>query len=66
MRAVSQGGITVSAAAKQHVVPRKTLDDRIKGRVEHGTNPGPSTVLTAEEEVRWLPIYSIWPSAASL
>jgi len=31
-------------------VPRKTLDDRIKGRVQHGTAPGPSTVLTAEEE----------------
>ena len=50
MRAVQQDGMTVSAAAKQYVVPRKTLDDRIKGHVEHGTNPRPSTVLTAEEE----------------
>ena len=49
-RAVQQGGTTVSAAAKQHSVPRKTPDDRIEGHVEHGANPGPSTVLTAEEE----------------
>ena len=50
MRAVQQDGMTVSAAAKQHLVPRKTLDNWIRGRVKHGTNPGPSTVLTAEEE----------------
>ena len=31
-------------------VPRKTLDDRIKGRVQHGLWPGSSTVLTAKEE----------------
>ena len=29
---------------------RKTLDDRVKGRVKHGTKPGPDTVLTEEEE----------------
>ena len=50
MRAVQEEGKTVTAAAKQHSVPRKTLDDRIKGRVTHGSNPGPSTVLTAREE----------------
>ena len=31
-------------------MPRKTLDDRIKGRIKHGCKPGPSTALTAEEE----------------
>ena len=31
-------------------VPRKTLDDCIKGRVQHGSTPGVDTVLTAEEE----------------
>jgi hypothetical protein len=50
MRAVQQEGKTVSAAAKQHAVQPKTLDDRIRGRVIHGSNPGPSTVLTAREE----------------
>ena len=49
MTAVKQG-VSVIAAARQHSVPRKTLDDRIKGRVTHGSNPGPSTVLTAREE----------------
>ena len=50
MRAVQEEGMTVNAAAKQFRVPKKTLDDRIKGRVEHGSRPGPSTALTAEEE----------------
>ena len=50
MRAVQVEGRTVSAAAKQLRVPRKTLDDRVKGHVEHGSCPGPSTALTAEEE----------------
>ena len=50
MRAVQEAGKTVTAAAKQHSVPRKTLDDRIKGRVIHGSNLGPSTVLTTREE----------------
>ena len=31
-------------------VPRRTLDDRIRGRVSNGSLPGPSTVLTKEEE----------------
>ena len=31
-------------------VPRKSLDDRVKGRVQHGTNPGLNTALTTEEE----------------
>ena len=31
-------------------MPRKTLDDRVKGRVIHGSNPGPPTTPTSEEE----------------
>ena len=46
----SAEGRTVSAAAKQFRVPRKTLDDRVKSRVEYGSRPGPSTALMAEEE----------------
>ena len=49
MRAV-QEGTTVSAAAKKFQVPRKTLDDRVKGRVQHGKNAGPATALTVEEK----------------
>ena len=32
------------------LVPRKTLDDRIKDRVTHGSKPGVSTALTSIEE----------------
>ena len=42
--------LTVAAAAIRFKVARKTLEDRVKGRVKHGTAPGPKTVLTAEEE----------------
>ena len=49
MEAVKEGQ-SVSGAAKQFGVPRRTLDDRVKGRVEHGTHPGPKSVLSAEEE----------------
>ena len=31
-------------------VPRKTLDDRVKGQVVQGSNPGPPTALTSDEE----------------
>ena len=49
-KAVQEEGTTVSGASKQFSVPRKTLDDRIKGHVKHGCKPGPSTALTAKEE----------------
>ena len=42
--------MTINAAATKFSVPRKTLDDRIKGRVQHGSTPGVDTILTAEEE----------------
>ena len=50
MNDVQQEGTSVSAAARKFNIPRKTLDDRIKGRVRHGSRPGPSTALTAEDE----------------
>ena len=46
MKAVEDGE-KVSTAAKQFRVPRKSLDDWVKGRVQHGTNLGPNTT---EEE----------------
>ena len=45
-----QDGESVYSVSKKFKVPRRTLDDRIKGRVKHGTNPGRKTVLTTEEE----------------
>ena len=50
MDAVKSGHFTITAAATQFSVPRKTLDDRIKGRVTHGSKPGVSTALTFIEE----------------
>ena len=50
MDAVKSGHFTISAAATQFSVPRKTLDNRTKGRVIHGSKPGVSTALTSIEE----------------
>ena len=41
---------SINRAAKDHNVPPSTLKDRLSGRVKHGSNPGPSPYLTAEEE----------------
>ena len=49
MEAVKRG-ISVSGAARQFQVPPKTLDDCVKGHVQHGAKPGPGTALTVEEE----------------
>ncbi len=43
MEAVSSGEMTVTASSRVFKVPRKTLDDRIKGNVAHGTKPGRTT-----------------------
>ena len=50
MEAATSGEMTVSASSRVFNVPRKTLDDRLKGHVIHGTKPGVTTVLTSEEE----------------
>ena len=47
---VRKNDMTIYSAAAKFSVPRKTLDDRIKGLVKHGSKPGPSTILSAEEE----------------
>ena len=44
MEAVSGGKMNTNAAAKSFGVPRKTLGDRMKGKVRHGTKPGATTV----------------------
>ena len=43
-------GMLVKTAAEAHGVPVSTLRDRIKGRVVHGTKPGPKPYLSACEE----------------
>ena len=39
IEAVKSKEKSISAASKKFNVPRKTLDDRIKGRVKHGSKP---------------------------
>ena len=46
MKAVSDKEMAITQAAAKYSVPH----DRIKKKVEHGSRPGPSTVLTKEEE----------------
>ena len=50
IKSVLDGTLSANKAADIHGVPRTTLKDRLSGRVEHGTNPGPKPYLTAEEE----------------
>ena len=64
MEAVKSRRMTVTAAATTFSVPRKTLDDRVKGLVNHGKKPGDSTVLTAKKKHLSFPIFSTWQSEA--
>ena len=36
-------------AAREFNVPATTLKDRLSGRVEHGSKPGPAPYLTEDE-----------------
>ena len=49
MNAVSKG-CSVNRAAAEHGIPRTTLQDRISGKVQHGTRPGPTPYLNKSEE----------------
>lgn len=42
--------MNVSEASREYSVPRKSLENRIKKRVVHGTLPGPRRVLNDEED----------------
>lgn len=48
--AVMTDGLRVSHAAATFGVPRKTLDDRVKGKVQLGCKHGNQTALTPEDE----------------
>jgi len=58
---VTKRTLTVSQAASTYHVPRKTLDDRVKGQVVHGTKPRRGTVLTDKERKPCVATLSIWP-----
>ena len=50
IEAVKSKEKSITAASKKFNVPRKTLDDRIKDRVKHGSKPGVCTALTFVQE----------------
>lgn len=52
MKAVKDGKLNITAAARNHGVPRTTLHDRIKGNVLHGAKPGPKPYLTMNEKTK--------------
>ena len=43
-------GCSVARVAVKHGVPRTTFNDRIAGKVKHGTKPGPVPYLSQEEK----------------
>ena len=53
MKAVAEG-TSITGAAREHGVPRTTLQDRILGKVTHGTKPGPKRYLNEVEEKKLL------------
>ena len=50
MEAVNSGEMGPNQAAREFDVPATTLKDRVSGRVQHGSKPGPASYLTEEEE----------------
>jgi hypothetical protein len=45
-----ENGMKIRHASELYGVPKSTLHDRVTGKVQHGTRPGPSAYLTEEEE----------------
>jgi len=45
-----QEGLPIYTSAREHGVPRTTLQDRILGKVKHGAKPGPQPYMTSEQE----------------
>ena len=50
MNAVLVEKMKCGTAAKKYNVPRKSLENGVKGRVTHGVKPGPTTILSSEDE----------------
>ena len=50
MKSVLEEGLPVRKAAEHYDVPRSTLNDRIQGKVIHGSHSGPSRYLNDAKE----------------
>ena len=62
MEAVKSGKLGVNEASRTYGLPSTTLKDRMRGRVVHGTNPGPRPFLDEQEEKFSLTIWFRQPS----
>ena len=49
IKAVEYGNSHMNQTAMTHGVPKTTLKDRLSGRIEHGSKPGPDLYLNDEE-----------------
>ena len=56
IEAVQTGQSGINHAAIDHGVPPTTLKDRICGRVQNNTNPGPAKYLSDKEKSDLLPL----------
>ena len=56
VREIAEGNMTVRKAAVTYGIPKSTLHDHVKGKVQLGAGVGAQRYLTDEEEevVRWL------------
>ena len=45
IKAVEKNGSGINQAAIAHNVPKTTLKDRLSGRVQHGSKPGPKLLV---------------------
>ena len=50
MKAVVEGSSSINKAVMEYEIPRTTLQDRITGRVFHGTTSGPKLYLDKKKE----------------
>ena len=50
MEVVKGKKMNIHQAAKHFSVPRKSLENRVKKQVAHGTNTGPAPIMNNEEE----------------
>ena len=50
MKAVQKGDIGINQTAREYVIPRTTLKDRVSGTVKHRTMSGPQHYLSVDEE----------------
>lgn len=52
LTAIQQDNISLRAAEDKYGIPKSTISHYLHGKSEIGTKPGPSSILTSEEEAK--------------